>query len=228
MIRESRDHQFANIAVCLKSLRAMSAGSAVVFAQPMNHMGVIGIASATIATLWNFVFNMGFDRAMLYSRGSVQKTVAIRVAHTFLFEAGLVVMLIPMIAWYLGIGLWAALLMDLAIVTFYLIYGFLFKIAGRELASKIASMSFTKMRRELLFRELFGARPARVALPYATEIIRRNGLTRSRRFIACGVRAKENTHIITSEKIFSSRVKPVRQAEKLHCLSGCRPKLDFL
>jgi len=51
----------------------MSAGSAVVFAQPMNHMGVIGIASATIATLWNFVFNMGFDRAMLYSRGSVQK-----------------------------------------------------------------------------------------------------------------------------------------------------------
>jgi len=104
-------------------------GSAVVFDQPMNHMGVIGIASATIATLWNFVFNMGFDRAMLYLRGSVQKTMAIRVAHTFLFEAGLVVMLIPMIAWYLGIGLWAALLMDLAIVSFYLVYGFLFNIA---------------------------------------------------------------------------------------------------
>lgn len=103
-------------------------GSAVVFNQPVNHMGVIGIASATIATLWNFVFNMGFDRAMLYLRGSVQKTLAIRIAHTFLFEAGLVVMLIPMIAWYLGIGLWAALLMDLAIVTFYLVYGFLFNI----------------------------------------------------------------------------------------------------
>jgi len=103
-------------------------GSAVVFNQPMNHMGVIGIASATIATLWNFVFNMGFDRAMLRLRGSVQKTMAIRIAHTFLFEAGLVVMLIPMIAWYLGIGLWAALLMDLAIVTFYLVYGFLFNI----------------------------------------------------------------------------------------------------
>ncbi|MCC2963297.1 PACE efflux transporter [Massilia sp. IC2-278] len=103
-------------------------GSAAVFDQPMNHMGVIGIVSATIATVWNFVFNMGFDRAMLYLRGSVQKTMAIRVAHTFLFEAGLVVMLIPMIAWYLGIGLWAALLMDLAIVTFYLVYGFLFNI----------------------------------------------------------------------------------------------------
>jgi uncharacterized membrane protein len=38
-------------------------------------------------------------------------------------------MLIPLIAWYLGIGLWAALLMDIAIVTFYLVYGFLFNLA---------------------------------------------------------------------------------------------------
>lgn len=103
-------------------------GSAALFGQPPSDMGVIGVASATIATLWNFVFNMGFDRAMLRLRGSVHKTMALRVAHTFLFEAGLVVMLIPMIAWYLGISLRAALLMDVAIVVFYLVYGFLFNI----------------------------------------------------------------------------------------------------
>jgi uncharacterized membrane protein len=104
-------------------------GSAALFDQPLDHMGVIGIASATLATLWNFVFNVGFDRAMLRLRGSIEKTMALRVAHTLLFEAGLVVMLIPLIAWYLDIGLWAALLMDVAIVIFYLIYGFLFNIA---------------------------------------------------------------------------------------------------
>jgi uncharacterized membrane protein len=104
-------------------------GSALVFGRPVHAMGVIGIASATIATLWNFIFNVGFDRAMLRLRGSLQKTLALRVAHTCLFEAGLVVMLIPLIAWYLGIGLWAALLMDVAIVVFYLVYGFLFNIA---------------------------------------------------------------------------------------------------
>ncbi|MDN4052685.1 PACE efflux transporter [Massilia sp. YIM B02763] len=104
-------------------------GSSLLFGEPLAHMGVIGIASATIATLWNFVFNVGFDRAMLRLRGSVHKTMPIRVAHTFLFEAGLVAMLVPMIGWYLGIGLWAALLMDIAIVTFYLVYGFLFNIA---------------------------------------------------------------------------------------------------
>lgn len=104
-------------------------GSAALFDQPMEHMGVIGIVSATIATLWNFVFNLGFDRALLRLRGNVHKTMAMRVAHTLLFEAGLVVMLIPMIAWYLGISLWAALLMDIAIVIYYLVYGFLFNIA---------------------------------------------------------------------------------------------------
>jgi len=46
-------------------------GSALVFNQPMQHMGVIGVVSATIATLWNFVFNLGFDRAMLRLRGSI-------------------------------------------------------------------------------------------------------------------------------------------------------------
>jgi uncharacterized membrane protein len=104
-------------------------GSAVLFNQPLDHMGVIGVASATLATLWNFIFNVGFDRAMLRLRGSIEKSMADRVVHTLLFEAGLVVMLIPLIAWYLGIGLWAALLMDIAIVTFYLIYGFLFNMA---------------------------------------------------------------------------------------------------
>ena len=75
-------------------------GSAALFDQPLDHMGVIGIASATLATLWNFVFNVGFDRAMLRLRGSSEKTMALRVAHTLLFEAGLVVMLIPLIVMF--------------------------------------------------------------------------------------------------------------------------------
>lgn len=103
--------------------------STALFDQPLESMGVIGIASATIATLWNFVYNVGFDRAMLRLRGTVHKTMAIRVAHTVLFEAGLVLMLIPLIAWYLGLTLWDALIMDLAIVTFYLVYAFFFNIA---------------------------------------------------------------------------------------------------
>jgi len=103
--------------------------AAIVFNQPIAHMGVIGVVGATVATLWNFIYNLGFDRALMRLRGKVQKTIGIRIIHTVLFEAGLVVILIPFIAWYLQITLFAALLMDIAVVTFYLVYAFVFNIA---------------------------------------------------------------------------------------------------
>ena len=99
------------------------------FDQPAMDMGVIGLISATVATLWNFVFNMGFDRAMIRRTGSAAKSVPVRILHTLMFEGGLVVLLIPMIAWYLGITLWQALVMDIAIVAFYLVYTFFFNVA---------------------------------------------------------------------------------------------------
>lgn len=109
-------------------LAIFTPGAALLFDQPMGHMGVIGVVSATAATLWNFVFNLGFDRAMMRIRGSVQKTMPIRVLHTGLFEAGLILILIPFIAWYLGISLMTALILDLAVVAFYLVYAFVFNI----------------------------------------------------------------------------------------------------
>ena len=94
-----------------------------------SDMGVIGVVSAFTATSWNFVYNWGFDLGLLRWAGTLHKTVAVRVLHAVLFEAGLIVLLIPFIAWYLGISLWAALVMDIAIVVFYLVYAFFFNIA---------------------------------------------------------------------------------------------------
>ena len=99
------------------------------FDKPALDMGMIGLISATVATLWNFVFNMGFDRAMIRRTGSAAKSVPVRILHTLMFEGGLIVLLIPMIAWYLGITLWQALVMDIAIVAFYLVYTFFFNVA---------------------------------------------------------------------------------------------------
>ncbi len=102
--------------------------AALAFGKPMADMGMIGLISATVATLWNFVFNIGFDRAMIRVTGSAAKSLRIRVLHTLMFEGGLILALIPMIAWYLGITLWQALVMDVAIVAFYLVYTFFFNI----------------------------------------------------------------------------------------------------
>lgn len=104
-------------------------GGAMLFNLPATHMGVIGVGSATVATLWNLVYNLGFDHAMLRFAGHTRKSLRLRVLHALLFEGGLLVLLLPPMAWYLGLGLWETLVMDLAIVVFYVVYAFLFNLA---------------------------------------------------------------------------------------------------
>jgi uncharacterized membrane protein len=94
--------------------------------QPLYGFGVLAIVCATIATGWNYVYNLMFDHAMLRIRGAVHKTVPVRVMHAVLFEAGLLVFLMPYIAWYLGVSLLAAFWIDIAFAAFYVVYAFVF------------------------------------------------------------------------------------------------------
>jgi uncharacterized membrane protein len=100
-----------------------------VFGLHLSEMGLIGIGSATAATVWNYFYNLGFDHAMQRLRGHTRKGLWLRAAHAILFEAGLLVILLPPIAWYLGIGLMQAFVMDLSIAAFYVAYAFLFNLA---------------------------------------------------------------------------------------------------
>jgi uncharacterized membrane protein len=53
--------------------------------------------------------------------------VARRVVHAAGFELGLLlVTLVPVFAWWLNVGLWQALVMDLWLVVFFLTYTFVF------------------------------------------------------------------------------------------------------
>lgn len=103
--------------------------SAWLFDKPMFEMGVVGIFAATAATIWNFLFNLGFDHAMRARYGHTRKALWHRILHTFAFEIGLLAMLLPPIAWYLGMTLWQTFLLDLSIAGFYIVYNFGFNIA---------------------------------------------------------------------------------------------------
>jgi uncharacterized membrane protein len=101
----------------------------VLFGLHASAMGVIGAGSAVAATAWNYVYNSGFDRAMQRLVGHTRKSLPLRLVHAVLFEAGLLVILLPPIAWYLGIGLVQAFVMDIAIALFYVAYAFVFNLA---------------------------------------------------------------------------------------------------
>jgi uncharacterized membrane protein len=87
---------------------------------------VVVVASATVAMLWNYVYNLGFDHLMQHFRGTTEKTRTIRVFHAILFELGLLAIMLPMIAWYLQIGIWQAFIMDLGLAIFYMVYALVF------------------------------------------------------------------------------------------------------
>ncbi|MCJ8139325.1 PACE efflux transporter [Falsirhodobacter halotolerans] len=89
-------------------------------------VGVIAVVGATIATFWNYAFNLMFDHGLLRMRGRLDKRLSERVLHALLFELGLLVATLPLIAWYLSVSLMDALILDLALVVFYLVYAFVF------------------------------------------------------------------------------------------------------
>lgn len=125
-MRTARDRIRHAISFEIIGLALVTPLGAWVFGMPMHEIGVIGIVGATIATLWNYIYNLGFDRIMQRLRGSTRKTGPIRLLHAILFETGLLIVLLPPIAWYLGISLWQAFLMDVSFALFYMGYAFVF------------------------------------------------------------------------------------------------------
>lgn len=95
----------------------------------ISSMGVVGIVSSIVATLWNFIYNILYDRVVYKLRGKLDKSLKDRILHAFLFEFGLLFLLIPFISWYLKIKLIDALIMDVWIVAYYLFFAFLFNLA---------------------------------------------------------------------------------------------------
>ncbi|WP_220335138.1 PACE efflux transporter [Paracoccus thiocyanatus] len=109
-------------------LAIITPATAWLYDKPLLDMGVVGIGAATLATVWTFLFNLGFDHALRRLHGHAHKALRHRLLHSLLFELGLLVMLLPPMAWYLGMTLWQTLLLDLFIVAFYLVYNFVFNI----------------------------------------------------------------------------------------------------
>jgi uncharacterized membrane protein len=104
---------------------AASAGLAWMSDRSLATSGVLGAVTSVIAVAWNLAFNALFERweARQAKRG---RSVLRRAVHAIGFEGGLVVMQVPLIAWWLGVDLTTAVLMDLGLLVFFLGYTFVF------------------------------------------------------------------------------------------------------
>ncbi|WP_280188804.1 PACE efflux transporter [Delftia sp. PS-11] len=107
------------IAIIASGLLFMAIG------QSAGHSGGMAVAASTLAIAWNLAFNWLFER--WEARQSVKgRSVARRVVHALGFEGGLAMVLIPLMAWWFGVSLWEATLMEAGLLVFFLVYTYVF------------------------------------------------------------------------------------------------------
>lgn len=91
--------------------------------------GVLALILSLLAMGWNYQYNLLFDRWLLKTRGSAKpgvRTIKLRVLHAVGFEGGFLVVSLPLVAWWLELGIWQALVMDIGFSIFFVFYGFVF------------------------------------------------------------------------------------------------------
>ena len=98
---------------------------------PIVHAGLLTLMISLLAMTWNVIFNALFDK--LERRLSLVRTFRVRAVHAVAFEAGLIVTVVPLAAWWLDISLLDAFLLDIGVVLFFLPYTFLFNLGYDKL-----------------------------------------------------------------------------------------------
>lgn len=88
--------------------------------KPLLQLGALTLMFSTVAMLWNMLFNYLFDRAQ--RRLGFHRGLWARLCHAGLFELGLILVLVPLAAWWLSISLLEALLLDIGLILFFLPY----------------------------------------------------------------------------------------------------------
>jgi uncharacterized membrane protein len=92
------------------------------------HSFSLSAFAATIAMVWSYGFNSVFEfwESRQTQRG---RSPLRRAVHALLFEVGLLIVLLPLTAWWLAVTLWQALLLEAGIVVVFVVYTFLFTLA---------------------------------------------------------------------------------------------------
>ena len=95
--------------------------------EPMEKMGAMSIGLSLMAMVWNGVYNVLFDHLLLrLNRPLYPRSLAMRIGHALLFEAGLLFVTIPSVMWWLEISFVHALMIDLGFVVVTPIYAVAF------------------------------------------------------------------------------------------------------
>lgn len=95
------------------------------FDEPMASSLALAAVLSSIALAWNYVFNGLFER-WESRQADRRRTLARRVMHGAGFEFGLVLMLVPVMAWWLHTSWLQAFVANLGLMVFFFVYAVAF------------------------------------------------------------------------------------------------------
>lgn len=84
----------------------------------------LAVGLSVMAMAWNYIFNIGFDKA--FGNDRINRSFKLRLFHGFAFEIGMLIVTLPLIMWVLNLSFLTALLMDIGFVLFFLVYAIVF------------------------------------------------------------------------------------------------------
>ena len=105
-----------------------------------KNMTEVAIVLSLIAMCWNFVFNKLFD--YYFGENRIERGVLMRIFHGLSFELGLLVITLPIIMYLLNIDLLSALILDLGIIIFFLIFAVVFNWSYDSIKHSMTNKSF--------------------------------------------------------------------------------------
>jgi uncharacterized membrane protein len=95
------------------------------FDAPLASSLGLAVLMSSVAVVWSYVFNGWFER--WEARQAVKgRSLRRRLLHGLGFEGGLVVTLVPLMAWWLDTTWLKALLADLGVLAFFFVYAIVF------------------------------------------------------------------------------------------------------
>lgn len=95
-----------------------------------DSIGLLAIIAA-VAALWNAIYNTGFDwiEGHFTGRPADRRPTLLRAAHAIGFEGGLLLVSLPIIMVWTGMGWLEALIADIGLALAYVAYAFVFNLA---------------------------------------------------------------------------------------------------
>jgi len=119
-LRHTLCYELLLLAICIPLL-------SFVLHQPASKTGGIGIILSLLAMLWNYLYNLGFDNALLaLKRPLYPRDFGLRTLHAVLFEIGFMLVTIPAVMWWMDYSFWQALALDIAFLIMVPIYTLLY------------------------------------------------------------------------------------------------------